>query len=77
MPGGPAEVNPVAQFVRDRWLALLLIVLTVAFVVQNRDRPSIDLFFLSVSPPQWVVMSILFAIGWFVGAYIHPRRKRS
>lgn len=68
--------HPVVRFVMERWLALLLIVLTIAFVVQNRERASISLFFLSISPPLWVVLTILFLVGWVVGAYVTPRRRR-
>lgn len=66
----------VLRYLAERWVAVVLLVLTVTFIAQNRDRPSVNLFFFSVSPPQWLVMAILVLVGWAAGAFITPRRRR-
>ena len=46
------------------WLAIFLAILAIAFIVQNRERISIDVFFVSASLPLWVSLALVFIVGW-------------
>lgn len=58
------------------WVGLALAVVAIAFVVQNRATVQIQLFWLSVAAPMWLVLLAVFAVGWLVGALVRRRRTR-
>lgn len=49
------------------WIALILVVLAIVFVMQNRGAVSIDLFWISVASPLWLTLVLMFAVGWLSG----------
>jgi uncharacterized integral membrane protein len=55
-------------------VALVIAVVTVAFIVQNRGRVSINLFTINVSAPVWLVLTIMVLIGMGLGALLRGRR---
>jgi uncharacterized integral membrane protein len=56
------------------WLAIFLAILAIAFIVQNRERISIDVFFVSASLPLWVSLALVFIVGWLSGRLWKGRR---
>ncbi|QXF83301.1 LapA family protein [Rhodococcus pyridinivorans] len=50
-----------------RALAAVLVPLAALFVLQNRNSTSIDLFWISLQAPLWLVLVIIFAVGWVAG----------
>lgn len=51
----------------SRGIALVLTILAIVFIVQNRDSISVDLFWVSVRSPLWFILIVLFAVGWLAG----------
>lgn len=61
---------------RGRWvLPVLLLVLAVVFVLENRDPVSIRLLVPVVVMPQWAALTITLVIGVVIGLLVR-RRKR-
>lgn len=58
------------------WVGLALAVLAIAFVVQNQASVRIQLFWLSVGAPMWLVLLAIFLVGWAVGGLVRRRRTR-
>lgn len=58
------------------WVGVALAVLAIAFVVQNDQSVTIQLFWLRVGAPMWLVLLVIFLVGWAVGALIRRRRTR-
>jgi putative membrane protein len=56
-------------------LALVLAVLAVVFIAQNRDRVHISFFTLDVSAPVWLLLTIMTLIGVVVGALLSRARR--
>ncbi|MCD2110692.1 MULTISPECIES: LapA family protein [Rhodococcus] len=50
-----------------RVLAVVLVLLAALFVLQNRNSTSIDLFWISLQAPLWLVLVVIFAVGWVAG----------
>ncbi|MXQ75439.1 DUF1049 domain-containing protein [Rhodococcus rhodochrous] len=48
-------------------LAAVLVLLAALFVLQNRNSTSIDLFWISLQAPLWLVLVVIFAVGWVAG----------
>ena len=63
----------VTGFALRNWLALVLAVLAVAFIAQNRDRVPVHLFWLTVTAPMWLLLTALFVAGWVVGILVRRR----
>ncbi|QBJ96279.1 LapA family protein [Rhodococcus sp. ABRD24] len=60
-----------------QWAALVLAVLAIIFVAQNRNTVSISLFWVSVEAPLWLTLTIIFAIGWVAGVLTMRRRGKA
>lgn len=68
--------TPLMTFVRERWVAIVLVILTFSFIVQNRNRVDINLFWLHLSWPLWLVLALIAAIGSVIGYLASRRRHR-
>lgn len=58
------------------WLALVLLVLAVVFILQNRQDAVIQLFMIVVTAPLWITLVACTAIGILIGALIGRRRRK-
>ena len=58
------------------WLAIVLIVLAVIFVVQNTVRHEVHLLWATVEAATWLVLSVIFFVGVVTGVLLHRRRRR-
>lgn len=65
---GPLQITPRTI------VAALLVVAAAVFILQNRNSTSIDLLWISVQAPLWLVLVVVFAAGWLAGTLF--RRKR-
>jgi len=57
-----------------RILAAVIVVLVVAFVLQNREPANVQLFGIIVSMPLWLVLTVMTALGAAVGFLLARRR---
>lgn len=82
---GPISGNPasekrfsVAAVPPRLWIALILIIIAVFFVAQNRDATEIQVLFFSLEAPQWAALTTTAVVGLLIGLLLRPseRRKR-
>ena len=57
------------------WLGVVIAVLAIAFILQNRDSVQVDLLTFQFSAPQWVTLLVVFLAGLATGL-LWSRRKR-
>jgi uncharacterized integral membrane protein len=69
--------NPVAAFLLGRWVPIVLAVVAVVFIAQNRDEVSIDLLWLKLSAPLWLILLVAVFVGILIAASGSRRRRRS
>jgi putative membrane protein len=67
--------TPILTVLRERWVAIVLVILTAAFVAQNRNRVELDLFWMNLRLPLWLVMTVIAAVGVVVGLTMSNRRR--
>jgi len=72
----PESGNAVGRFLAQRWVPVVVLVLVVVFVAQNRDDVSIRFFWATVTSPLWLVLSLIFLLGVLAGAYRSRRRAK-
>jgi uncharacterized integral membrane protein len=58
------------------WVALVLLVLAIVFILQNRQDAAIQLFMIVVTAPLWITLVVCTAIGMLIGALMSRRGKR-
>jgi putative membrane protein len=56
-------------------VAVVVAVLTLVFVLQNRGPVDVHLITLTLSAPMWLLLVVMIAVGLLVG-YAVTRRKR-
>jgi len=69
----PQERSFLSNLTLGNWISIALALAALAFIVQNRDRVSIDVFFLSARLPLWLSLGLVFLAGWLSGRF--SRRK--
>ncbi len=74
-PGGRKRLT-VREFLRRRWLAIVLIVVAVIFILQNRSQASVQLFTVNIAMALWLILAIVFAVGVLAGYLLSRRRHR-
>ncbi|MET8796744.1 LapA family protein [Nocardia sp. NPDC004568] len=60
----------------NQWLALVLTVVAVIFVVENRDHVEIHFLPITVTSPMWLILLVMFLIGLVAGLLIRRRGGR-
>jgi putative membrane protein len=72
----PQKRNLVARILAAQWLPLVLIVLAVLFIAQNRARISISLFWAHLESPLWFILVITIVVGLIIGLLAARRRAQ-
>ncbi|NEW44961.1 hypothetical protein [Nocardia cyriacigeorgica] len=57
-----------------QWVALVLTILAVIFILQNRTKVSIEILAVTITSPMWVVLLLVFIVGWVAGVLTMRRR---
>lgn len=73
----PEKQSFLSTLTFGNWLAIALVILAIAFIAQNRERISVDVFFVSMSLPLWISLGIVFFAGWLSGLLWKRRRSKS
>lgn len=68
--------NFLAKVSPAQWAGLIIAVLAVLFVFTNHDTFEITLLWMHLSGPAWLVLLIVFAVGWLVGVLTSRKRNR-
>lgn len=60
----------------SRWaVGVLVAVLAIVFIVENRDPAAIRLLIPVVVMPQWAALTIAVVLGVVIGALLRRRRR--
>lgn len=68
--------NAVVTFLKQRWLSILLVVLALVFILQNRGETTIHVLWMTVNSPLWLFLALMFLAGIVAGAFYRRRKKR-
>ena len=70
-PSGLSRISPA------QWIAIVLAVLAIIFIVQNHHRVDINILMVTITSPLWLVLLIIFVVGWLAGLLtLRTRRAR-
>ncbi|HVT68719.1 MAG TPA: DUF1049 domain-containing protein [Trebonia sp.] len=70
-PGGPR-----GWLTPGRIVVLVLAALALVFVFENTKDIRIRLLVPEVTMPLWLALLIPYAVGWLVGRFLGPSRRR-
>ena len=66
-----STANPFLTILKRFWLPIVLFVLAVIFIVQNRTRTQTSLLWFSFNGSLWLTLTVVsvvaFGSGWFFG----------
>ena len=65
------------DFLRRRWIAILLVIVAGIFIAQNRGYATVQLFWAQLSMPQWMYLVVVFLLGLGAGVLIGRNRRRN
>ncbi|MFL1382048.1 MULTISPECIES: DUF1049 domain-containing protein [unclassified Nocardiopsis] len=54
------------------WVALVLLVGVIVFIVQNRDVTEINLLLITVTAPLWTTLTAAVVVGGVIGWLLRP-----
>jgi lipopolysaccharide assembly protein A len=72
----PQKRNLIARILAAQWLPIILLVLAVVFIAQNRARISINLFWAHLESPLWFILVITIVVGLIIGLLTARRRAQ-
>ncbi len=58
-----------------QWVAVVLTVLAAVFVIENRGRVEIEFLLITIRSPMWLVLLVVFAVGWLSGMLFRRVRR--
>ncbi|WP_280276368.1 DUF1049 domain-containing protein [Nocardia wallacei] len=56
-------------------MAVVLTVLAAVFVIENRGRVEIEFLLITIRSPMWLVLLVVFAVGWLSGMLFRRVRR--
>ena len=59
----------LANLTASNWLAIVLVIVAATFILQNRDRVTIDVFHVAIQLPLWLSLGAMFVVGWLSGRF--------
>ena len=71
----PSPSGSSFQLTPRRIIGLLIAVVAIAFILQNRDTVSTNLLVFEFRAPMWVTLLIVFVAGAAAGWLLQRRRK--
>ena len=72
---GAKRRGALVRFVLRYWLALVLVVLAAVFVAQNRAQTPVTLFWIRVTSPLWLLLTVIAVVGLVIGLLLGRRRR--
>lgn len=75
-PAAKGKPNAIVRVASAHWVALVVAVLAVLFIGQNRDQVSIDLFWAHLTAPLWLILMAMTVAGLVIGVLAARRRKQ-
>ncbi len=72
----PRSGSPLTRLLRAHWGTLVLLVLVVIFVAENRSQVSIDLLVVHVRAWLWLVLAVTAGLGVLIGLLLGRRREK-
>ncbi len=64
----------ILSFLKTHWVPILLVILAAVFIAENRYSTTIELFWLRITSPLWLILLVLLAVGFAAGR-LSGRRK--
>lgn len=72
---GQRQENAFVRFLKEKWLAIVLVILVIIFIAQNTATVSISLLWWTLSSPLWVTLAGVLLVGLIIGYIISRRRQ--
>ncbi|MFE2959327.1 LapA family protein [Nocardia tengchongensis] len=69
----PSKPSVLARISPKQWVAIVLTVLAVLFILENRHKVDIEFLLMTIRSPMWLVLLATFAVGWLVGLLARRR----
>jgi len=70
-----AKPSMVSRISVTQWVAIVLTVLAVVFIIENRHRVDIELLAITIRAPMWLVLLVMFVVGWLAGMLFRRFRR--
>lgn len=72
--GAPSSGRRLPPVSPRQVIAVLVALLVVVFVAQNRDGTSIEILSIDVSAPLWLILTVMVLLGAVIGSLMTRRR---
>ncbi|MRH90770.1 DUF1049 domain-containing protein [Nocardia sp. SYP-A9097] len=72
----PEKRSLLSRITPTQWVAVALTILAILFVVENRGKVSIEFLLITIRSPMWLVLLVLFVVGWLAGLLTARQRRR-
>lgn len=71
------STNTFGDFVKQRWLTIVIVVLVAVFIFQNTGDSRVHLLWMTITTPTWLLLAIIFFLGVVAGSFRARRKRRT
>ena len=71
------STNAVGEFLKQRWLTIVIVAAVLVFVLQNTGDSTVHLLWMTLTTPTWLLLAILFFLGVVAGSFRARRKRRT
>ena len=72
---GPTWGSRLRRVPAGVWLALVLAVIAIVFIAQNRNRVELQLAGYAISAPLWLLTGTILVLGMLIGMLLSHRSR--
>ena len=65
----------VRRFALRYWVAIVLAALSATFILQNRERQSVHVLWITVESTMWLLLTAMLGVGVVIGLLLGRRRR--
>jgi len=73
--GQPSAGGRIRRFALRYWVAIALAAAATIFILQNRTSIPINILWVKVTSPLWLLLTVIFSVGLVVGLLLRRRRS--
>lgn len=73
--GSPPVAKDIGTFVKSYWLPIVLVIVAIVFIATNTNRVTFTVFWVDISQPLWMLLTVTVLVGFVIGWFVGRRRK--
>lgn len=67
--------NRVLDFLKQRWLSIVLLIIALVFIFQNQQEVNVHFLGFTLAWPMWLTLIVILLVGFLIG-FLRTRKSK-